>query len=468
MSQGLDIVEEAAGAFVGQIPFLEDWSHRFVSLEGGLGAGKTRAGAWKAMSLHTTNAFDDAGEPTYCQGSIICDTYQNLERYDVPAFLEEADRVGVSAVHRKDPPRIIIEDFGTKARPSIIHLCTAEQPQRISGFNASWLWGDEAARWKEDQSGNPKNDPLIQAMGRLRDEKATVQQAIFTYTNEGDGTPIYRFMRERDPDTQEPRPDRAVYVASTRDNIYVSRFLQSQLAVLSPELVDQYVDGKAINIAGARAYSLFSRSEHRGPQDLKLCPGVPVVLTLDFNIAPGMHAIIGQFDEARDIAIPIYEIHEKRMDVRRCVASFAAILASVGGIEQFGEVHIYGDATGNSEWAGTSESCYTVLFQCLDQYGIPYRNRAKLSNPAQNDRVNAVQCALRDVSGNRHVLIHPRCSGLMTDLEQTKWDDKGRELDKRRPDVSHYSDAFGYWVYAKRPVRLDRSSVGGRIAMAGR
>jgi len=456
-------------ALPGQRPFLMDMRHRFIALEGGLGAGKTRAGAWKAWHLHACNAFDGGGRPTYAAGAIIGDTYQNLERYDLPAFREMCDAAGATTEVRRRPFEIVVNEFGTKARPSVVHLCTAERPDRISGFSVGWFWGDEAARWKQGR-GDPKDDALVQAMGRLRDERVKLQQGIFTYTNEGDGTSVYQFMRLRDAVTGELMNDRAVYVASTRDNVHVERFLSSQLATLSPDLVKQYVDGEAICLRGARAYTLFEREEHVSDDAAGLVPGegVPLCLAVDFNINPGMHALVGQYRRAEDVFLVTHEIHGPRMDVRTCMRRFVELVAQLGGIKRFRGVYLYADATGRSAWAGTSESCYTVMMQCLDAGGLRgrYRMRTRKNNPRVTDRIHAVQCALRDVQDATHVMIHPRCRGLIEDMEETKWDEEGRELDKRRVDVSHFSDALGYWISRVRPVVLVRGDAeGGRVAI---
>lgn len=446
----------------GQRPFLLDRTHRFIAIEGGLGSGKTFAGAWKLFNLHQHNAFDESGEPTFCESAIIGDTYTNLKRFDVPAMMDICEMAGVSASTRSIPPAIIINDFGTQGKPSLIHLCSADAPDRISGFNAGAFWGDEAARWKKSASGNPKDDPFIQTRARLRNEKARLQQGIFTYTNEGDATDIYLFMRE------EGKTDRNIYIASTRDNIHVGRFIEDQLSNLSPDLIKQYVDGEAINIRGARAYSFFDRATHIGPPDLKPCLGVPLSLCADFNIRPGMHVLLGQYDKTRDHFYFLHEIHDPRMDTRMAMTRAVQWVEGIGGINQFKGLLVFGDATGRSQWAGTSESCYTVLMQCLNASPLKgrYKLKVPINNPPLMDRINAGNSALMDVGGQAHVTIHPSCKGLIADFERTKWDDRGKELDKRDEKISHFTDAGTYWIHRRRPVRLRTgNAIGGRVSV---
>ncbi len=184
-----------------------------------------------------------------------------------------------------------------------------------------------------------------------------------------------------------------------------------------------------------------------------------------------MHALIGQYDETQDRFIVVHEIHQPRMDVRGMVRYFGQIFNKAGGLEQFPEVLVYGDATGRSGWAGTGETCYTILFEELQQMGLGehYKKHVPPNNPPVVDAVNAVQAALLDAKADTHVLIHPRCKILLRDLEQVKWDKNGKELDKANHALSHMSDAFRYWVHRKRPLRLRRGpTVGGRVSVGGR
>ncbi|MCR4332940.1 MAG: hypothetical protein NUV34_09625, partial [Sulfuricaulis sp.] len=180
----------------GQAAFLADNQHRYVCLEAGLAAGKTFAGGHKLLARHVANSIGADGQLTGCASGIIADTYLNLHRFCIPALSEACRMAGITMVMRTGLQEIHLPQFSTATATSRIYLWSADRADRISGVSVGALWGDEAARWRVRRSGDPKDDPLLQARGRLRDNRARLQQFIFTYTNEGDGTPIYQFMRE--------------------------------------------------------------------------------------------------------------------------------------------------------------------------------------------------------------------------------------------------------------------------------
>ena len=98
------------------------------------------------------------------------------------------------------------------------------------------------------------------------------------------------------------------------------------------------------------------------------------------------------------------------------------------------------------------------------EQGIPYRQKVPKSNPLVSDRINAVNCALLDISGEKHCYIHPRCKRLIDDLRKMQRDKYG-EIDKKDRKLSHASDAVGYKIWWIRPVRIERSKLGGRFGI---
>jgi hypothetical protein len=450
----------------GQTQFMEDASHRFVALAGGLGAGKTKAGSRKLVDLHIFNAFDDANRPTFCRSAVVGDSYGNLFRYDVPAMEEAFSEAGLAFhVRRGDPPHILLPDLGTDEQKSLIFLCTAQRPERISGFEVGAFWCDEASRFPESKSGDPKTDPLIQIRGRLRGANTRFEQGIYTFTNEGDSTAVYKFFHQT-----EDMDDRAYYVASTRDNAaHVGEFLKDQLKNLSPDLVRQYVDGEAINLRGSFAYTCFSEDEHV-VDEMKLDITRPLCMAIDFNINPGMHLYLGQYDRAGDVFRIRHEIHAPRLTIEGAIDRMRDVIASSGGFNHPG-VLVYGDASGRGEWIGTSQSHYMLVAECLDRIGLRRRWKMKIpnANPKVANRVNAVQSALKDMAGGKHVQVHRSCGILINDLKQVKWDDKGKELEKKNPTLTHATDCLGYFIHRVRPLRFKaQGSGGGRFSVQAR
>ena len=93
----------------------------------------------------------------------------------------------------------------------------------------------------------------------------------------------------------------------------------------------------------------------------------------------------------------------------------------------------------------------------------PDRHRASFqvlsSNPRVKDRINCVNALLRKHAGQHRLVIDPRCKELIKDFEQAAWkaDPHGNslaELDKSDPRRTHVSDAVGYLIARKFPMRM--------------
>jgi hypothetical protein len=194
---------------------------------------------------------------------------------------------------------------------------------------------------------------------------------------------------------------------------------------------------------------------------------LPLQLAFDFNINPGMHVLIGQYDPTIDMFSVVTEIYKPRMNVRTAMDAVFDWMKRHGwagtGRIPWPELHVFGDASGSAQWAGTGESNYDIVGQKLRSAGVTFRKRHPPSNPAIVDRVNTVNEALNDVEGKGHIKVHPACVELIKDFTELKADEHGL-IDKHEHSLSHSSDALGYWVNFLRPLwRSNKRHVGGRV-----
>jgi hypothetical protein len=435
----------------GQQQFVEDWQHRIVALEGGQYAGKTYAGAGKLATLHLFNAYFDDGSPTFCSSLVVAPNFGDAQNYCVPALFDTLEEQNLSfdfiasgsgSRGRWKGPLIIIYDLGTVKHPSVMLIRSAEHPEAITGFTVAQAWGDEPARWN-CSSSEPQKNPVLQVYGRVRDPRAKFNQILFTYTNEGDTTFIYEEMRK-------PLPDRKHYRAKTNENPVAKDFETAQRMALTPELAEQYLDGKAIHFAGGLVYNRFDFALNVD-EAVILNPILPMQLSLDFNIAPGMHANIGQHDTSLDMLTICHELFGKRWSTVEIMRAFVDYVRKINWLWTH-PLEVYGDATGHSKSTTTGESNYDIITSILAQANIPYRLFIPLSNPPVCDRVNSVNMALRDISDQPHCKIHPSCVILIFDYRKISRDKRG-DIDKSNVELSHSSDADGYRINYLRPLR---------------
>ena len=197
---------------------------------------------------------------------------------------------------------------------------------------------------------------------------------------------------------------------------------------------------------------------------LELRNDLPLHLSFDFNIDPGMHIEIGQYDNKTDLFTCVHEIYDDRLSVRVAMERFAEWYGQQK--QKWPEIHVFGDASGDNQWAGTAESCYTIVRQHLNNLKVQYRVRVMNRNPAVLERINTFNEALKDVDGKCHYHVHPRCKRLIADFKKLKADTGGL-IDKREHALSHASDAEGYRVHYLRPLRSASAVKGeGRIIVS--
>jgi len=185
-------------------------------------------------------------------------------------------------------------------------------------------------------------------------------------------------------------------------------------------------------------------------------PSLPLALCFDYNINPGMHGLIGQYDPRQDVFRVGHEIHEERMSLAASLDAFVQWVHRQGGWK-WGPLQVYGDASGRASSIITGESSYDRIRARLTAAGIKFTICVPASNPPVADRVAAVNDALKDATGTRRMFVHPRCERLITDFRKMTMDEYG-DINKTQRRISHASDALGYWVYEVRPV-------GGRLTM---
>jgi hypothetical protein len=67
-------------------------------------------------------------------------------------------------------------------------------------------------------------------------------------------------------------------------------------------------------------------------------------------------------------------------------------------------------------------------------------------------RIDSMNDALRGGDGKVHYMVHPDCKRLIADFKTLQRGEDGL-IDKSDADLSHASDADGYRVFWRRPIR---------------
>lgn len=214
------------------------------------------------------------------------------------------------------------------------------------------------------------------------------------------------------------------------------------------------------NTAGlGNVYSEFKEFQH-----VKPCvrdPRLPLVWTLDFNRDP-FCTVIGQYREW--LGPRAYLTGEKLVKVEildeLCLSEAGTLDMCEAALTRFKEIcgtvpvrlEIYGDPAASARHTSqTSGSDYDIIrnfFKREQQFDVKLFIKKKA--PAIKDRINTVNGMFRNALGESRATIDPKCKMLRKDLTNVRWkrDLNGNttgQLDKTQPDLTHISDAMGYF-----------------------
>ncbi len=212
------------------------------------------------------------------------------------------------------------------------------------------------------------------------------------------------------------------------------------------------------NEAGDRVYDHYTQAGNLEKNtQLDRGPDYTVGLTLDFNINPGMHGLICQYNSRSDIVTFHDEIHGERWRTEALMKQFILWCVSQGftvGKESsfpWKCVNVYGDRSGRNQSTVTTDTDYKLIMRMLKEAKIPFRICVPAANPPINDRVITMNEALQDNVGEVHFKVNPRCKRLLNDLGRQRRDENGQP-DKSDQSMGHAGDAAGYFVYWVRPT----------------
>jgi len=212
-----------------------------------------------------------------------------------------------------------------------------------------------------------------------------------------------------------------------------------------------------------RAYYAFDIIKHCLP--VKYNPNLPLIFCFDFNVSPGVCAILQeQTRQTSQLSnIPTYLVE----NFTACIGEVYIPKNSNTTIvcnklindwkHHTREVFCYGDATGgNPSTSGVAGSDWDLVRQYLrPAFGDRIHFYAKRSNPPERARVNAVNSRLLNANGEVKFVLHAKnAEHVVTDLDGVVTVEGGSgEIDKKHDlELTHLTDALGYYIEQKYPV----------------
>lgn len=262
---------------------------------------------------------------------------------------------------------------------------------------------------------------------------------------------------------QEPREDTELIFGRSSDNVFVAKsYFDTLRDNYDEQMQAAYIDGKFVNLLGRSAIYNFNRHRHTRA-DIERIPGVPVYVSLDFNVDP-MGATLWNHCQGfvRDPRTGARAEELRAFDEIKIAGSANTYilcdrLKRILG-EDFRDVTIFPDPAGRSR--STKTQVATSDIDILRDYGgfnnIKYRIGGRV-----RDKVNAVNTAFYK---NQIVLNSKKCPETIADLEQTQYIEDAFEFEKRKnPKRTHWLDGMKEMVDYKFPIKRRPGAISQRV-----
>lgn len=228
---------------------------------------------------------------------------------------------------------------------------------------------------------------------------------------------------------------------------------------LDPLTYKQEYEAGFVTFEGRAYYTWLSEKYAQVGLSKLYNPGEPLIFCFDFNVAPGVAAVIQEKHMPRVKGLPdaldgtrsvvIGEVYIERASNTPQVCD--RLVNAWGGHK--GEVLCYGDATGGAKGTAKVRGSDWDLIETelVSRYGNQVVMMNERSNPRERVRVNAVNS--RTHQGR--LLVDPETAPkTVRDLEGVSLKRNGSgEIDKEEDSrLTHISDGIGYYVQSEYPI----------------
>ena len=385
---------------------------KFPALVAGYGSGKTFAFCLKALAELGRNPSKTIllAEPTF---PMIRDVLQ-------PTLEELLDKVGFSYRYKAGA---MSYDVRWRNGGGKIIMRSAENWRRWAGLNLAGFGIDEAGSLKDDGAWK-------MGISRLRDGYHLTGWT--TTTPEGFNW-HYHYWKDK------PKEGYNIVHAKSTDNKHLPKeFIDSLYENYDEKLILAYLEGQYVNLQHGQTYYMFKR-EKNVKEEIKYNPRLPIKVAIDFNIDPLCAILFQQYEHGDKVRVfDEFKLRHTGGEDLMTQRMANAIKSKYKDCKVF---YCYPDPAGKAQSTKSQFSDHDILRKAGFQLKV--KNKA----PSIIDSVNAVNNSMKVVG------IHPRCKGLIKDLEQVCNKDSTREIDKSNKELTHFSDAFRYAMDFELPVR---------------
>lgn len=392
---------------------------RYVALVSGFGAGKTIGMIDRSLAL-LKRRRQQKKRPTI---AIVTPTYGEIRDTVRPKILEHFSENNIKFVEKKKEKKLIVPAFGMGE----IWFRSANKPERIVGFDATDMLLDE---FDLINTVDQQEEVWNKCIGRLRDCNDFTLGV--TTTPEG-----YKYTHQK---FKEEKVGTLMQVKTEANKFLPQEYIDNLRDQYDDLLIEQYLNGKFVNIRGHRAYYAFSRKmsviDEYKPKTNQIIVG------WDFNVDP-MCLAIGEYYKPTDTLTFFDEIKIRDANTEKACNvlldkypnSYIARTKPQQRTKLY-KVSAYPDATGTKRQ--TSAPKGQTDLKLIKSFGINTYGRR---NDFVRDRLNITNNAI----SKGKVKVTKNCKALIGDWEKNITDEYGNII-KNKQDETHMGEAASYPV----------------------
>ncbi len=386
---------------------------RTILLRGGIGSGKSTAGAAYACSRALL-------DPT-ARGLITANSYSQLTTSSLVSLAEFCEKYHVPLFPRSSSPEETAHAIANRrlckiGDASVLVLSadaftgrTANSTEAGRGLQVRWFWADEWL-YADGSAFNTLN-------GRLGRGEGTMKGLGLITSSPNKNNPFnwgYDFFDSPDRDEAKQKIYLSINCPTNENKHLDADYVEGLQSSYTKELAAIELGGEYVMITTGKVFGYFQRSAHalmgQDADDFDYDSKLPLHVSFDFNRHPATCLIGQQRDKELFLIKEFYLLNSDTFQLSRSVCDW---------IKERGhtrEIFIYGDASGNSRTANSERSNWQIVwaeFKKQDLKGL-CRKRYGESNPNILDTTISINSLF--MAGRLYVLAS-RCPELLKDLE---------------------------------------------------
>jgi len=408
-----------------------DRNHNYITPDGTIhhNSGKTWVGSM-AQCQHFYQW------PKVNQG-YFAPSYPQIRDIFYPTIEEVAHNMGLNVQIREGNKEVHFYS-GKQYRGTTI-CRSMDRPGSIVGFKIGHALVDEL----DVMSADKARDSWRKIIARMRYNIDGLKNGVdVTTTPEG-----FRFTYEQFKKAPSVKPDLqhsyGIIQASTKQNAknLPVDYIQSLYDSYPLELIDAYIDGQFTNLNSGSVYTSYDKDLNN--TDFEIEKGEVAHVGMDFNVgnmAAVIHVERGGKPYAVDEIMKGFDTPDMIIKLKEKLWDYVN-----GDYVKTRKICIYPDASGKNRKSVGAQQSDTSL---LEQAGFSVIMNP--ANPPVKDRVNAMNKAFCNASGERFYHVNKRkCPEYSDCLEQQPYKNGEPSKDDNQ---DHAPDAGGYYIAYKWPI----------------